>query len=341
MSHRSTLLTVAATAAGAIGVSSAIRSAARAAPTAPHAKARRLAGAASQRPFTARTVRFSRHRIYVRDYPGREPTFVLMHGFPDDLHLYDLLIPRLRGRHTVAFDFLGWGQSDRPRGHDYTFAEQQAELDAVVRQLNLKSVVPVAHDGSGPAGINWSIAHPNQVAALVLLNTFYSVMPTTNAPEAIRIYSQPEFRPLAEAIAANQPINHWLFNWQVGRFMSDPRIRGRMLKLLWPNFVRSLPAFISLNRDLIAAVTANTTRTAQLRSFDRPVRIIFGAQDPYLNTGMARSFHELLPTSDLFLLPARHYVQVDAPATVARLLESIPLNSTASRATQPSTAGAS
>jgi len=32
------------------------------------------------------------------------------------------------------------------------------------------------------------------------------------------------------------------------------------------------PAFISLNRDLIPAITANTTRTAQLRSFDPPVR---------------------------------------------------------------------
>jgi len=29
------------------------------------------------------------HRIYFRDYPGEEPAVVLMHGFPDNLHLYD------------------------------------------------------------------------------------------------------------------------------------------------------------------------------------------------------------------------------------------------------------
>ena len=29
------------------------------------------------------------HRIYVRDHPGTEPTIVVMHGFPDNLHLYD------------------------------------------------------------------------------------------------------------------------------------------------------------------------------------------------------------------------------------------------------------
>jgi pimeloyl-ACP methyl ester carboxylesterase len=248
-----------------------------------------------------------------------------MHGFPDNLHLYDRLIPRLRGRRTIAFDFLGWGRSDKPRGHTYTFAEQEAELDAVVRGLRLGRIVPVVHDASGPGGINWALAHRGQVAALVLLNTFYSAMPTTNPPEAIRIFSDPAFRQLAQAIAANPQISRWLYFWQVGRFMSDPKVRARMLSELWPQFVPSLPAFVSLNRDLLPAVAANTARESGLRSFDRPVRIIFGARDPYLNSGMARRFHELMPTSDLFLLPARHYVQVDAPALVARLMRSVPL----------------
>ena len=51
----------------------------------------------------------------------------------------------------------------------------------------------------------------------------------------------------------------------------------------------------------------------KLREFRRPVRIIFGAADPYLNQGVARTFHEFLPESELFLIPgARHFVQMDA-----------------------------
>ena len=38
------------------------------------------------------------HRIYVREYSGEGPALVLMHGFPDNLHLYDRLVPRLAGR---------------------------------------------------------------------------------------------------------------------------------------------------------------------------------------------------------------------------------------------------
>jgi haloalkane dehalogenase len=55
------------------------------------------------------------------------------------------------------------------------------------------------------------------------------------------------------------------------------------------------------------------------------VRIIFGDSDPYLNKGVAQKFHELFPGSDLFLLSgARHFVQMDEPQEVARLILSTP-----------------
>jgi haloalkane dehalogenase len=59
----------------------------------------------------------------------------------------------------------------------------------------------------------------------------------------------------------------------------------------------------------------------KLREFRRPVRIIFGEADPYLNKGVAQSFQELFPMSELFLLAgAGHFVQMDEPAEVARLI---------------------
>jgi haloalkane dehalogenase len=275
---------------------------------------------AASRPFKTGSVAFEGHRLHVRDYAGNGPPIVLMHGFPDDLHLYDRVFPLLHGRRVIAFDFLGWGHSDKPRGHVYTFAEQERELDSVVKRLALGQIVAVVHDMSGPAGINWALDHPTGVAGLVLLNTLYSVMPTVNAPQAIRIFSQPEFADLAQAIGGHPKIMHWLYNWQVGRFMSDPRVRAQTLKKFWPIFRSSIPAFASANRDLIPATLAATAREPELTQFNRPVRIIFGERDPYLNAGIARRFHELMPTSDLFLLPARHYVQVDNPGRVAQLI---------------------
>lgn len=63
-----------------------------------------------------------------------------------------------------------------------------------------------------------------------------------------------------------------------------------------------------------------------MQAFQRPVCIIFGAKDRYLNRGVAQRFHELFPTSDLFLLPdANHFVQIDEPEEVAHLLLSVSL----------------
>jgi len=77
----------------------------------------------------------------------------------------------------------------------------------------------------------------------------------------------------------------------------------------------------------VGAVRAGTITAPKLKEFKRPVRIIFGASDPYLNRGVAQKFHQLFPNSDLFLLcTARHFVQMDEPEEVARLILSASAN---------------
>ena len=189
--------------------------------------------------FTEGFVARGRHRIYARDYAGAEPTIVLMHGFPDNLHLYDRLIPFLSpSRRVVAFDFLGWGSSDKPLGYSYTSKNQEVDLDTVVSQLDLGRVVLVAHDASGPPAIDWALDHPDQVAALILLNTYYCAMPTLRPPEAIFLFSTPIIRSVARPIS--EIFDHLIFRrmywWQVGRFFRDAAIRSEFLPILYQQF---------------------------------------------------------------------------------------------------------
>jgi haloalkane dehalogenase len=282
--------------------------------------------------YTEHVVQRGPYHIYAREYPGEEPAIVLMHGFPDTMHLYDRLLPWLSpSRRVVTFDFLGWGASDKPAGYPYTASNQTWDLDAVIEQLHLQQVVLVAHDASGPPAIDWALGHPDRVAALVLLNTYYCAMPTLRPPEAILLNSTPLVRNVARAVL--KAFHNWLFRklywWQVGRFMREAADREEFLPLLYQQFAATpsaQPAFFRLNEDLLFTVRDRTKRIPQMKAFRRPVRIIFGASDPYLNVGVARRFHELFPTSELFLLPgAYHFVQIDEPEEVARLLLSVPL----------------
>jgi pimeloyl-ACP methyl ester carboxylesterase len=65
-------------------------------------------------PFTEHRVDRGVGSVYVRDFQGSGPAFVVLHGFPDNSHIYDALIPYLSaaGRRVVAVDFLGFGASD-------------------------------------------------------------------------------------------------------------------------------------------------------------------------------------------------------------------------------------
>ena len=278
-------------------------------------------------PYTEHVVQRGSYHLYAREYPGEEPAIVLMHGFPDNLHLYDRLLPWLiTSRRVVTFDFLGWGESEKPAGYPYTAANQVGDLDAVIEQLHLQQVVLVAHDASGPPAIDWALAHADRVAALVLLNTYYCLMPTLRPPEAIWLNSTPLVRNVARFVF--QAFDNWLFRkmywWQVGGFMREAADREEFLPLLYQQFAAAPStqgAFFRLNEDLLSTVRDRTKRIPQMKAFSRPVRIIFGASDPYLHVGVARRFHELFPTSELFLLPgAHHYVQIDEPEQVAHLL---------------------
>jgi pimeloyl-ACP methyl ester carboxylesterase len=276
-------------------------------------------------------VQRDQHRIYVRDHPGAEPAIILMHGFPDNVHLYDRLSPYLSPpRRVVLFDFLGWGSSDKPSGYPYTTDNQVGDLDAVITQLGLGQVVLVAHDASGPPAIDWALAHPERIAALVLLNTYYCEMPSLRPPQAIWLFSTPVIRSVARPVS--RMFGNWLFRrmywWQVGSFIRDAHVRREFVPLLYRQFdatPSARPAFFRLNEDLLPTVRSRTQMIPKLKEFRRPVRIIFGDADPSLNSDVARTFHEFLPGSELFLISgARHFVQLDEPEQVARLILAIP-----------------
>ncbi len=263
--------------------------------------------------YTEHVVQRGLNHLSAREYPGEDPPVLLMHGFPDNMHLYDRLVPWLSpSRRVVTFDFLGWGASEKPAGYPYTAAHQVWDVDAVIEHLQLEQVVLVAHDASGPPAIDWALGHPDRVAALVLLNTYYAAMPMLRTPEAIWLFSTPIVRNVARVVSRSfhNLLFRKLYWWQVGRFMREAAAREEFVPLLYQQFAATpstQPAFFRLNQDLPSTVRERTEILPQLNAFRRPVRIIFGASDPYLNIGVAQRFHELFPTSDLFLVPGAHH----------------------------------
>lgn len=271
------------------------------------------------------------HTLFARDYLGADPAFVLMHGFPDNLRIYERLASLLAGAgcRVIAFDFLGYGESDKPTDYPYSAQNMEVDLDAVVTALGPVRVIPVAHDASGPTAINWSLDHQDRVAALALLNTYYDAAPTLRFPELISLFADPAYRELAAAFIDDPTQFAWLLAFQSRQFLryASPALREMMQKEFVP-IVRAqfgatpnaALAFMALTRELHSAIDINTRRIPELSGFRPPVGLIWGAGDSYLNTGVAKHLGSLFPNSRLTTLELGHWPQIDGPEEVATSL---------------------
>ncbi|MCG7983144.1 MAG: alpha/beta hydrolase [Candidatus Thiodiazotropha lotti] len=272
-----------------------------------------------------------RFKIHAREYgvESHKPTLVMMHGFPDSMHLYDRLVPLLaKHRHIITFDFLGWGDSDKPEQHRYDVASLRRDLEVVIDHFNLNQVVLVMHDASGQPGIDWALDNPLKTSGLVLLNTYYTSSPTLKAPEAIKRFSTPGLYRDISVWATSHFDSLWMqgYNQQIAKFITTESLREPFQKILGYQSLQIRPAFYSLNRVLNEEIERRQDRVPELKRLQIPVRIIFGNDDTDLNAGVAKDFHQLLPNSEIYLVKsAGHFVQIDKPSVVASLIRDFPL----------------
>jgi haloalkane dehalogenase len=281
--------------------------------------------------FTEHHVSRDRGSLYARDYDGTSPAFVLMHGFPDNLRIYDDLIPHLTqsGRRVVAFDFLGFGASDKPAGASYSFEQQLGDLSAVIQALGLGKAVLVAHDSSGIAAVNFAVDHPYKVASLCILNSAYDNSPLNVWPEMIVLFADPALRALALAVAQSPAQFGWLLDWQRLKFAEplppDQKLHFEQFiaQVIADNFTMqpgSGPAFMQMGAQFYEELKRNSTHLPLLEALDLPVKVIWGEYDPYLNVAMGRERASRFRNSSFHQVPAGHWLQSDMPQRVAELM---------------------
>ena len=281
---------------------------------------------------------FSEHRIsrgkatvYARHYGGSGPAFVLMHGFPDNLRIWDDLVPCLvaAGRAVVTFDFLGFGESDKPSETAYSFEQQLADLQAVVEQLDLKTIVPVAHDSSGLAALNFALRHPDRVQSVVMLNSAYCEAATERWPEMITLFAAPALQSLAHSFAQDPGQLGWLLTWQQQQF---ERALPQNQKAHFQSFIGALirenfttqpgagPAFVQLTAQFFEELRRNTANLPRLKELDVPVKLIWGRHDPYITVAFAERRRHQLKSATLTVIDAGHWLQTDEAAKVAEAM---------------------
>ena len=121
-----------------------------------------------------KTVKVDGLDIFYREAGSRKnPTILLLHGFPTSSQMFRNLIPALADRfHLVTPDYPGFGNSAMPSvdEYDYTFDSLARVVEGFTEKLNLKSYSLYVMDYGAPVGFRLAAQHPERVRALIVQN---------------------------------------------------------------------------------------------------------------------------------------------------------------------------
>jgi pimeloyl-ACP methyl ester carboxylesterase len=104
---------------------------------------------------------------------GSGPAILLTHGFAASSHMYAATVADLSADHTViTWDIRGHGRSDSPDDPaEYSVAASLGDMAAMLDAAGADRAVLVGHSLGGYLSLEFTLAHPERVDGLVLVDT--------------------------------------------------------------------------------------------------------------------------------------------------------------------------
>ena len=104
---------------------------------------------------------------------GQGMPVIMFHGNPTWSYLYRNVIKALVGKcRSIAPDYPGFGFSEHPPNYGYQPKDHGEWVGALIDHLELDQFIIVVQDWGGPIGFSVAVERPEQVAGIVLCNTW-------------------------------------------------------------------------------------------------------------------------------------------------------------------------
>ncbi|WP_139253766.1 alpha/beta fold hydrolase [Hydrococcus rivularis] len=254
---------------------------------------------------------------YTRQGRGKTP-FLLLHGFDSSLLEFRRLMPLLaQASETWAVDLLGFGFTERLPGLSFSPAQIKAHLYYFWKTLIQQPVILVGASMGGATAIDFTLAYPEAVKKLVLLDS----AGLSNSPMAGKLMFP--------------PLDYW-----ATEFLRNPRVRQNISRAAYydKSFASrdaQLCAALHLNcpgwREALIAFTKSGgygNFSTQLSQIQQSSLILWGKCDRILGTKAATQFEQLLPNSQLVWIEnCGHVPHLEQPQiTAERILEFVGAN---------------
>jgi pimeloyl-ACP methyl ester carboxylesterase len=247
---------------------------------------------------------------YVHQGSGGPP-ILLLHGFDSSVFEFRRLLPLLAAQaETWAVDLLGFGFTDRTAGHPFSPTAIKTHLYSFWKTLINQPVILVGASMGGAAAIDFTLAYPECVQKLVLI-------------DSAGFRSGPA---LGKFLVA--PVAHL-----AAGILRSPKVRDRISRTAYydPSFASpdaQLCAALHLERPGWREALAAFTQSGGYGSFKNKLThiqqqtlILWGAADKILGTGDATQFHQAIANSKLVWIPeCGHVPHLEKPQLTAQYI---------------------
>lgn len=282
-----------------------------------------LTEAAEQWRRAGQVVHFREQRIHVHTRPGRTPAVVLLHGFPTSSFDWRPLLGHLGDRAVLAFDFLGFGLSDKPAGHEYGLGWQADLTEALIQRHTDGPVLVVAHDMGTSVATELMAREIEgtliaEVAGALLFNgsiVLERAQPTAGqrllrsplGPLFSRLLIEPVFtRQLGSVFSPEHPLSPADASdlWALTRHGGGHRLGHRLVHYMDER------------------VTHAQRWHGAVADWPRPLSLLWGMRDPVAVPAVLEALRELRPRAPVQeLADVGHYPQLEVPARVASAID--------------------
>lgn len=267
-------------------------------------------------------IETSQGPIEYRDV-GRGPVVVFVHGLLVDGELWRDVVPILAGTHRCIVPDWPLGSHRLPMNRDADLSPTgvAALVAELLEALDLRDVTLVGNDSGGAISQVVAARHGDRVGRLVLTNcdafevfpppafAYLRLLPRIPGLLALMARSMLHIPPLRRmSLAYGKLARHRLPGELLERWVT-PAGRDRRIRRDAAKFIRGATPEVTL----AAAV--------ELAGFGKPIRLVWGRNDPFFTTALAERLAAALPTARLDLVDdAGTFVALDQPAALAKVL---------------------
>ncbi len=266
---------------------------------------------------------FRDHSIHTFRQEGEGPLLLLLHGFPSSSYDWVPLLELLPGADVLAFDFLGFGLSDKPRDSDYSLFWQADLTEELVRRHGeVRPVFVLAHD-MGTSVANELMARDTEgklemeLAGILLFNGSMVLEAASPTPAQRALRSR--LGPLVARLSSERFFRHQFGSvFSTAHPLSEEEAADQW-SLVCHNGGRTL------GHRLVSYMDQRETYAERwhgaIRDWGGTLSLAWGMLDPVATTAVLAALRELRPGVAVNELDElAHYPQIEDPRAIAQAL---------------------